>query len=415
VLGGVYRYLLQRATAVGRLAEQQLAFERQAPMPGYIKSSYWSPAAASTVPAPDDVRGLTGSARLLQDLTRLEEYAAETDRRRLQLTETVSLAMQYPIDLQRFRETGVLPFATPMSLFESRLPGIFMATIRRVRVSLVALIPPTQGIRATLTNGGTSRVVVEEDGVFRSRTLHTLSDTVALTSPINASGVFDLDLQPELLLPFEGAGVDTTWELRLPKAANSFDFRTIADIIIGIDYTALYSPGRAAEVIRRFPARQLNSIAFSLRRDFPDGWYDLMSSAETQQRSSSIPLIAVFPLSANDFPPNLADLGVDAITLLIVRRPESTLTVNIDHLYHDGPPADPSVTTPATSVDGIVSTRNGAGASWVRMTGPTQRPDVTWEFGIVANQATLSAIARGELEDLVLNLDYTGALPPWPG
>ena len=33
VLGGVYRYLLQQAAAVARLAEQQLAFERQAPCP----------------------------------------------------------------------------------------------------------------------------------------------------------------------------------------------------------------------------------------------------------------------------------------------------------------------------------------------------------------------------------------------
>ena len=415
VLGGVYRYLLQRATAVARLAEQQLAFERQAPMPGSIKSTYWSPAAA-TVPAPDDTRGLTGSVRLMQDLTRLEEYAAETDRRKLQLTHTISFAAEYPVDLQRFRDTGVLPFATPLSLFESRMPGIFLATIRRVRVSLVALVPPTQGIRATLANGGTSRVVVaEEDGVFRSRTLHTASDTVALTSPVNATGVFDLDLQPDLLLPFEGAGVDTTWELRLPKAANPFDFKTIADIIIGIDYTALFSPDRAAEVTRRLPGRRSNSIAFSLRRDFVDGWYGLVSSAETQQqRSSSVPLTAVFPLAATDFPPNLTDLSVDAITLLVIRRPESSLAITVDHLYRDGPPADPALSTRATSVDGIVSTRSGSGASWLTLTGPTQRPDAIWELGIVADHAALTAIAQGELEDLVFNLSYTGSLPPWP-
>jgi hypothetical protein len=231
---------------------------------------------------------------------------------------------------------------------------------------------------------------------------------------MNASGVFDLDLQPDLLLPFEGVGLDTIWELRLPRAANPFDFRTVADIIISIDYTAFYSADRAAEVIRGLPDRQSNSIAFSLRRDFPDGWYDLISTAERMpNRSSSRPLTAAFPLTVADFPSHLSDLSVSAITLLIIRRPDSRLTLTADHLYRDGPPLDPTVTTRATGVDGIISTHNGSGASWVKLTGPTQRPDVTWELGIVADQATLTAVAGGELEDLVLSLDYMGTLPPW--
>jgi hypothetical protein len=115
-----------------------------------------------------------------------------------------------------------------------------------------------------------------------------------------------------------------------------------------------------------------------------------------------------------DFPPNLTDLSVQAITLLLIRRPDNALAVTIDHLYVGGPPAVPSVTTRATSVDGIISIRSGSGAAWVRLTGPTQRPDATWELGIVADNATLTAIARGELQDLVLNLDYAGALPSWP-
>ena len=63
VLAGVYRYLLQQAAAVARLAEQQLAFERQAPPAGYIKSDYWTPPSGGSTPA-TGTRGLTGSARL---------------------------------------------------------------------------------------------------------------------------------------------------------------------------------------------------------------------------------------------------------------------------------------------------------------------------------------------------------------
>ena len=166
VLGGVYRYLLQQATATARLAEQQLAFERQIPAPGFIKADYWTVTGAS-VPT----GGLTGSARLLADLTALDQYATQTDQRKLQLTQTISLAALSPVDVQQFRQTGVLPFATPMTLFQRGLPGLYFATIHQVRVSVVALIPPEQGIRALLSSGGTSRIVVNDGGVFRTKTL----------------------------------------------------------------------------------------------------------------------------------------------------------------------------------------------------------------------------------------------------
>ena len=43
-------------------------------------------------------------------------------------------------------------------------------------------------------------------------------ERIALTSPINATGLFELDMQPELLLPFEGAGVDMGWEFEKTRS-----------------------------------------------------------------------------------------------------------------------------------------------------------------------------------------------------
>jgi len=54
-----------------------------------------------------DRRGLTGSARLLQDLYRLDQYAFDTNRRKLHLSKTISLALTAPTEFQRFREAGV--------------------------------------------------------------------------------------------------------------------------------------------------------------------------------------------------------------------------------------------------------------------------------------------------------------------
>jgi hypothetical protein len=86
VLEGVYRYFLQQATAMAQLAASQLGFERQEPPPPFIQADYWEApsdeAFASTGTARAlDRRGLTGSARLLQDVVQLDQYAFETNRR----------------------------------------------------------------------------------------------------------------------------------------------------------------------------------------------------------------------------------------------------------------------------------------------------------------------------------------------
>src|SRR5262249_51274726 len=208
VLETVYRYFLQQATAVATLAEAQLAFERQEISPAIIQSDYWDPpsdvaTSSSSGSAASDRRGMTGSARLLQDITRLDQYAFDTDRRKLQLTRTISLARLDPFAFQRLRDTGVMIFATPMAIFDRDFPGHYLRLIKRVRTSVVALIPPTEGIRATLSTPGTSRVVIGGD-TFRTVVVRRDPETVGLSSPRDATGLFELvpDSQPELLLPF---------------------------------------------------------------------------------------------------------------------------------------------------------------------------------------------------------------------
>ena len=165
VLGEVYSYFLQQATSTAQLAQNQLAFERQEPAPGFILADYWqapSDGGTSGQNAPDR-QGLTGSARLLEDITKLDQFAFETDKRKLNLSQTFSLAQTAPYEFSLFRQSGVLPFTTHMADFDRGFPGHYLRLIKRVRTSVVALIPPNQGIRATLINEGTSRVVTGGD------------------------------------------------------------------------------------------------------------------------------------------------------------------------------------------------------------------------------------------------------------
>ena len=234
VLERVYAYFLQQATAMAQLAESQLAFERQETPPEFIQADYWQTRSdtdagtSSEGPTPDR-RGLTGSVRLLEDMYKLDQYAFETNKRKLQLSQTFSLAQLAPAEFQRFRETGRLLFATPMDLFDRDFPGHYLRLVKRVRTSMLALIPPVRGIRATLTASGLSRVVTGGD-VFQTMVVRRDPELIAFTSPSNATGLIELEPEGEMLLPFESMGVDTMWELQMPKAANPFDYRTVADV-----------------------------------------------------------------------------------------------------------------------------------------------------------------------------------------
>lgn len=420
VLGGVYRYFLQQAAAVARLAEQQLAFERQVPVPGYIKPDYWTPPSAggnSPIGA-GSTGGLTGSARLLTDVTQLDQFALASEQRKLQLTQTFSLATLAPVDLQRFRASGVLPFVIPADRYGA--PGMYLATIRAVRISIAALIPPAQGIRGTLTSGGSSHIVVQNNDMFETVTLARAPETVALTSPANASGVFQVDLTPELLLPFEGSGLDLPFELALPRAINPFDYRTIADVQVSMDYTALYSPTYAAQVIQKLPARTSNTVLLSLQ-NFPEAWYMLVAQAQQlDARSEGTPthsppvLLASWQLGTDDLPPNLSDPNVEQLTMLVVRSGSTPAQFTVDHLNQAGPPiASPTSTGAKTAAD-IISTRNTSGATWKHFMDSPRTPIGTWELGLTADGDTINALASGDVQDIALVIGYNAAVPAWP-
>lgn len=422
VLESVYRYFLQQATAVAKLAENQVAFEvREAPA-AYIQADYWNvPNQGNAFSNPTDAnvdrRGLTGSARLLQDLYQLEQYAIDTNKRKLQLSKTFDLAQLFPIEFQRFRETGVLVFSTLIELFDRDFPGHYLRLISQVRVSVVALIPPTEGIKATLTSSGISRVVIGGD-IFQTQTIRRQPEQVALTSSINATGVFELDPQSELLRPFEGSGVDTLWEFRLPKATNRFDFNTIASVLVTIDYTALDSYTYRQQVLQKLNRNVSFDRAFSFRNTFADAWYDLNNPDQT-----TTPVVVQVETRRGDFPANIDNLRIQHVVLHFVRTDLANLEIEIpvSHLLftpHDG---TGTVGGGATTIDGTsVSTRRGNGISWTPMIGMS--PFGTWELAFPDAPEVLLPDGRRvrdlfeaeEITDILFVITYAGQTPEYP-
>jgi hypothetical protein len=78
----------------------------------------------------------------------------------------------------------------------------------------------------------------------------------------NSTGVLELDPQPDMLLPFEGSGVDMSWEFNMPKASNQLDYRAIADVLVTLEYTALNSIDYRQQVIQscQYTSRQRRKL-----------------------------------------------------------------------------------------------------------------------------------------------------------
>jgi len=412
ILERVYRFFLQQATAMAQLAENQLAFNGQEVPLSCIQADYWNPpsdgATGSNLntPAPDR-KGLTGSARLLQDIYQLDQYAFNTNKRKLQLSKTFSLASLAPAEFQRFRETGVMIFATPMEMFDRDFPGHYLRLIHRVRTSVIALIPPTQGIHATLTSSGLSRTVIGPD-VFQTVSIRRDPEFVALTSPANSTGMFELEsLQPDMLLPFEGNGVDSTWEFRMPKAANQFDYRTIANVLITIEYTALNSFDYRQQVIQTLNPNLSGDRPFSFRNQFADQWYDLNNPDQTKT-----PMKVKFQTFREDFPPNVETLKIQQVLLYFIRASKETFELPITELRLTEKGNQGTVGGSATPIDGKISTRSGNAGSWTAMVGKT--PMGNWELTLPNTEEVRKHFLNEEIGDILFVITYTGRTPEWP-
>ena len=411
VLEDAYRFFLQEATAMARLAEQQLAFERQQDPLKVVQSDYWKLPADAVTGGTVDRLGLTGSARLLKDIFQLDNYAFETRRRKQALTITLDLAEMFPLEFQRFRETGVLIFNTSLSLIDRQFPGYYLCLIQQLNISVVALVPPTRGIRATCTSAGISRAVVGGD-TFQTVTIRNLPERIAMTAATTSSSVMELEPDSQSLLnPFEGTGFDTMWELKMPKAANPFDYNTIATVLFTVNMTALHSFDYEREVIERFERKVSFERAFDFRHVFADAWYDLNNPDQT-----TTPMVVRFETRRTDFPVNLTKLAIQHVVLYLVRSDGETFEQSIQHLHFTAQGTPGAAGGPASTVDGRVSTRSGNGVNWLSMIG--HEPIGVWELAF-PDQPAADVQARGrfaneQIADLLLVLTISGETASFP-
>jgi hypothetical protein len=397
----IYFNFLNRATNMAKLAQNQLMFERQEVVGQYIADSYRSLPANGGDTMPDR-KGLTGSARLLQDVYGLEQAALDTNVRKLQLTKTISLATLDPLAFAQFKETGIFNFATSLKQFDRDFPGHYLRLIKQVKTSVIALVSPIDGIKATLSTVGVSRVVTKTQTSFTVTPIYGKTfDSVALTSPTNATGIFEMQQVDNMLKPFEGLGVETQWVFELPKASNYFDYSTIADVLLTIDYTALNDGTYKRLVIEEMDDTLDAYKSYSFKNNFPDQWYDLNNQINPAS-NCAISLI----LNRADYPsalisdPTIKNISIYAIFKdKVTSKPGLVLnTFNYDY-------ANGSKSGELVSLDANTNTIGGVGSAFSVLSGSPA-------FGTLQlNFTETSWFQNGDIQDLVLMINYNGDLP----
>jgi hypothetical protein len=315
-----YFQAYQLAYNMARKAEQ--CYKKELPLAvlpdgGFITPGYW-----------DSLRkGLLAAEKLQYDIRNMEVAYISDNKRTLELTKHVSLAMLQPDELVRLKANGYCSIHIPEGIYDLDYPGHFNRMIKSVSLSVPCVAGPYTTIPCTLTHtlSYVRRSTTSPSSAI-STTIHDVPcASIATSSAQNDSGVFDFNFRDERYLPFEGAGAVSTWTLSLGNASSAmtneavrnFDYNTISDVVLHIKYTATDGGGdfantragnlRAhiqANIIDNYPGMTGGILLpryFSLKHEFPNEWYKFINDIPTHLSSATLGIdlaLSQFPFFA---------------------------------------------------------------------------------------------------------------------
>src|SRR5690606_12487694 len=262
----------QLAYDMAKKAEKCYQYELGVQNSSYIQFGYW-----------DSLKkGLLSGDKLLHDLRRLEAAYIDQNKRELEITKHISLAQVAPLSLMTLKETGKCLLSLPEWLFNMDYPGHYMRRIKSVSISVPCIAGPYTSVNCSLimtknemrlnaTLGGGYAKVDENDSRFTTQ-LGAIS-SIATSHGQADSGMFELNFNDERYLPFEGSGAISEWSIELPIENNHFDFSSISDVIIHMNYTARDGGGQLAQAANtelQDLIPENSAKLFSLKHEFPN-------------------------------------------------------------------------------------------------------------------------------------------------
>jgi hypothetical protein len=236
-------YLL--AIDAARSAEKAVAFElgpKVTPSAPRLASSYWD----------GDRQGAFAAQNMYLDLKRIENLYLTRRPHDYEITKNVSLRSIDPWALLRLQENGRTEFTLPEVLFDFDFPGHYCRRIRNIQLTIPCLVGPHASVSCTLKlleHGYRLRQNLSGAAYYpagsieldtRYRTDKIAISSVAMSNSQRDGGMFEMSFSGSNQYgPFEGAGALSRWSLELPTTVKQFDYRTISDVIMHVNYTSL--------------------------------------------------------------------------------------------------------------------------------------------------------------------------------
>ena len=408
-----YFQAYQLAYTVAKRAELSFRKELGLPDSSYIKFGYW-----------DSLKkGLLSSDKLQLDLRSMEAaYYAQNVRLR-ELTKHVSLRTLDPYALLRLRTTGSCTIDIPELLFDLDNPGHYQRTLKTVGVTVPCVVGPYTAVSMTLTllknsirtststspqyarsPAGDTRFVDDPGGV----------QAIVTSGAQNDAGVFELRLDDDRYLPFEGSGAISTWQLRLNPVYPQFDYASISDMVLHLHYTARDSGVTLATPASTEVKSKLNEVALaesraglhrmiSVNQEYATAWHKFLHPGGTGQDQV---LTIETPPEGFAFYTHGLDLKVTEIEVL------AKLADTADYLLVMTRPGVPTAQTVALKVDPVLTGLHSWQAAPLTPKSPLGRAPTTgtpptWTFKVQKpGAADFRSLIEADIDDLVMVLRY---------
>jgi len=220
-------------------------------------------------------KGLLAGEKLYMELKKMEADYLADNKRKFELTKHVSMALLDPQKILELRNGGTCSFELPEVLFDLDHPGHINRRIKSVSLSIPCVSGAYTSISADLSLLGSS-IITDDKGT--QLTLKNKITRMATSNAVNDSGLFELNFSDARYLPFEGSGVASQWSLTLPNTIRQFDYNSINDIIMHINYTA-EDAGNRTEVESNLVSKMNDLVKdtdlasmFSLKAQYPEAW-----------------------------------------------------------------------------------------------------------------------------------------------
>jgi len=299
ILKGMFNLALRSAHD----AYQAFIFERA---PTTFGSASPFPSAVELWSGPFE--GVNAGDRLDLALRKLERDYMSNNCRELELSKRVSLRESFPKEFIELRLWGRCEIDIKEWRFDLDHPGLWMRRLKSVTVSVPCVSGAYTGVHARVRLvsskirtrplvrqapadcckpqhiekqhcccNDTSDSKCEDPYLVQNFASERSSATLTATSHGQEdSGLFEANYRDERYLPFEYEGAISRWTVEMSESNNLFDFQSLADMVISLNYTAREGDNelkkKSTQMLGFGGPREGRWRAFEIRREFPDMW-----------------------------------------------------------------------------------------------------------------------------------------------